>query len=66
MSRATKVEIAFWIALSFAAGVVIGALAYAIMTPPKTAVGCKDNGRSTQVKDGVEYHTYIPALDNCK
>lgn len=66
MARATKAETVFWIVLSFFAGAVIGALAYAFMMPPKTTVECKDNGRSTQVKDGVEYHTYIPALDNCK
>lgn len=63
MSKAEKV---FWGVLLSLAGVAVGALAYAILAPPRQSVECKETGRSTQVVDGMEYKTYIPALDKCK
>lgn len=63
MNKAEKV---FWGVLLFLAGAAVGALAYAILAPPRQSVECKETGRSTQVIDGMEYKTYIPALDKCK
>lgn len=63
MSKAEKV---FWGVLLFLAGAAVGALSYAILVPPKQKVECNETGRSTQVIDGVEYKTYIPANDKCK
>ena len=63
MSKAEKV---FWGVLLFLAGAVVGALAYALLTPSKQKVECNETGRSTQVIDGAEYKTYIPANDKCK
>ena len=61
-----KAEKVFWGVLLFLAGAVAGALTYALLTPPKQKTECNETGRSTQVIDGVEYKTYIPALDKCK
>ena len=61
-----KTEKVFWGVLLFLAGVAVGALSYAILAPPRQSVECKETGRSTQVENGVEYKTYIPANDKCK
>lgn len=62
----SKTEKVFWGVLLFLAGAAVGALAYAILAPPKQKVECNETGRSTQVENEVEYKTYIPALDKCK
>lgn len=62
----SKTEKVFWGVLLFLAGAAVGALVYAILAPPKQKVECNETGRSTQVIDGVEYKTYIPANDKCK
>lgn len=61
-----KTEKVFWGVLLFLAGAAIGAMAYAIIVPPKTVSERCNDGRSTQTENGVEHKTYIPALDNCK
>lgn len=61
-----KTEKVFWGVLLFLAGAAVGALSYAILAPPRQSAECKETGRSTQVENGVEYKTYIPALDKCK
>ena len=66
MVKMNNVEKAFWGVLIFLAGAAIGAIVYAILVPPKKAQDPCNSGRSTQVQNGVEYKTYIPALDNCK
>lgn len=66
MGKMSKREEIFWKVLVFFAGVMIGAMAYAILVPARTTKEKCSNGRSTQVQQGVEYKTYMPALDNCK
>ena len=66
MSKVNNVEKAFLVVLIFLAGAAIGAIVYAILVPPRKVQDPCDSGRSTQVQNGVEYKTYIPALDNCK
>lgn len=62
----SKTEKVFWGVLLFLAGAAVGALAYAILAPPRQSVECKETGRSTQTVDGVGYKTYIPELNKCK
>ena len=63
MSKAEKV---FWGVLLFLAGMMVGALVYALLTPPKKVEKCEETGRSTQVVGDNVYYTYLPELNKCK
>ena len=61
----SKTEKAFWGVLLLAAGVMVGMAAAAMLAPAKTSSKCVD-GKSTQRQGDMLYHTYMPALDECK
>lgn len=63
MNKAEKV---FWGILLFLAGMMVGALAYALLMPPKRTEKCTETGRSSQVVGDNVYYTYLPELDKCK
>lgn len=65
-SRISRPEKIFWGVLLLSTGIIVGAVLYAVTVPPKTSKECKNDGRSVQVKDDVIYHTYVPALDECR
>ena len=62
--KTTKAERIIWNILLFATGIAVGAVMYA-MIPSNKNVECND-GRSIERVGDIEYHTYIPANDNCK
>lgn len=66
MSRKQKAEVTFWMVILFAVGVIIGAVAYAVLCPPRESKrSCSENGKSVQVEGTKRITSYIPALDKC-
>ena len=58
----------FWGVLLFTAGMAIGAMGYALLSPPKAPANpsdCLRNGWTFQVEGNVGYTSHVPALDEC-
>lgn len=52
--------------VSFLGGMVVGIIFAGVMVSPQFHKPNCDDGKSVQIEDGVEKHTYAPALDTCK
>lgn len=54
-------------AIAFLLGMAVAIIIAMVlaMAEPAKKPACND-GYSTQVENGIEYKTYIPALDTCK